>query len=198
MGFSLGWVAVRGSDPESICRILGLHETGVREELPESPMVGASLPHGWYLVVVDRGEKLLEDTLLQRLSADCEAVGCFVEEHVMYSAAEGWTNGRRVWSVTHDSSKARAHLELEGDLPPALSAIRARLESEQEAAGGDTADVDYLFDVPVELAKAVTGFRHDEDVGGTEPPLFEVLASDAAADSKNREPPAWWKKLFGA
>jgi len=177
--------------------MLGFRGTGVREEIPESPLVGATLPRGWYVVVVDRGESLLKDELLRRLSAGCEAVGCFLEEHVMYSAAVGWANGCKVWSVTHDSAKARAHLQLEGDPPPALSAIRARLDTKQDAAGGDTADVDYVFDIPVELAKAVTGFRHDEDVEGTEAPLFEVLVSDATAESSAKQQRSWWRRLLG-
>jgi hypothetical protein len=34
---------------------------------------------------------------------------------------------------------------------------------------------DYLFDVPAELSKSLTGFRHDEDIEGMEGDAFTVL-----------------------
>jgi hypothetical protein len=37
------------------------------------------------------------------------------------------------------------------------------MEEAQRAAGGDDADVDYIFEIPLKLAKELVGFKHDED-----------------------------------
>src|SRR5436309_2155175 len=38
---------------------------------------------------------------MRRLSRGCEAIACFVEEHVMVSRAAGWKDGEQVWCVSH-------------------------------------------------------------------------------------------------
>src|SRR3954470_18656508 len=158
MGFSLSWVAVRGRHASDVLADLGLCRTGEFEELPESLMTGAALPGGWYVVVVNRFN-FIDDVRLDRLSIGAEVVTCAVEEHVMISAASGWSNARQQWSVRHEAERDRRHLETAGDLPPDFAAIRERLFGKQDAVGRK-ANVDYIFDVPVQLAGALTGFRH--------------------------------------
>ena len=53
MGFSLSWIAVCGNAVKEILTGLALQGTGVREEVPEAPIVGADLPSGCYLVVAN-------------------------------------------------------------------------------------------------------------------------------------------------
>ena len=77
MGYSLGWVAVQSGSADAIYARLGLSRTGAREEVPDSPVVGAVLPEGWHLVVMHRGEHLLSDALLKEASAGTRAVVCF-------------------------------------------------------------------------------------------------------------------------
>lgn len=90
--------------------------------------------------------------MLGRLSAECEVVIGEVEEHVMYSMAQGWKHGQKSWVVIHDAQKDRDHLEVQGELPVMFGAIRDQLRSEQQAAGGKKTDVDYIFDIPGKLA----------------------------------------------
>jgi hypothetical protein len=199
MGYSQSWLAVKGKTPAAVLEALGLHGTGVREEIAESPFVGAALPSGWYLVVTDRsGHRLTSPTVLQPLSAECEVVTGDVEEHVMVSVAVGWKGGQRVWSVVHDAQRDVEHLEAEGQLPSIFATIRDELRSKQRAAGGGTADVDYVFDVPVELAKALTGYRHDADIPGAGDRPFEVLAQTSASSPGSGDRPSFFKRLFGA
>jgi hypothetical protein len=145
-------------------RDLGLSPTGQRDEFPaESPIGGASLPGGWYAVVFDRYDHaLLADEVLKALSENCELVAAGAEEHVMSSFAEGWRNGERIWSVVHDADEGLGHLEADGSLPDGFEAIRSERLEEQKAAGGDEADVDYVFDVPLDVATRITGFSHVE------------------------------------
>jgi hypothetical protein len=198
MGYSQSWLAVKGKPPTAVLETLGLRGTGTREENAESPIVGAELPSGWYLVVTGRsGHRLMRDQTLQRLSAGCEVVTGDVEEHVMVSVATGWRDGQRVWTVTHDAQRDMEHLQTEGDLPAAFASIRDRLRSEQQKAGGRKADVDYIFDVPVELAQTLTGYRHDADIPGAGTDPFEVLVETSSSASASTGRPSFLKRLFG-
>jgi hypothetical protein len=196
MGYSLSWAAVRGGRPDTVQKALALRSTGAREEFPESEITGAELPEGWYLVASQRDSlRLTEDEALSHLSQLGEVVVCFVEEHVMCSFAAGWQGGQRIWSVYHDSASGKGSkgLEVKGQPPASFAAIRDKLLSEQAAAGGEKAGVDCLFDIPVELARSVTGFRHDQDTTGLSDDAFEVLVTTSVAS----QPKSWWRRLLG-
>jgi hypothetical protein len=169
----LSWVAVKGAKTEAAVSALGLKRTNRREEIPESDINGVELPTGWYLVLFNRQE--ISDRVLQKVSRLGESVYCFVEDHVMFSCASGWENGARTWSVVHDCEKGKYHLEISGMAPSSLKEIQSRLVSELDHAGGEKADVDYLYDAPAELARHLTGFRHDQDMPGLSGDVFAVL-----------------------
>jgi hypothetical protein len=57
--------------------------------------------------------------------------------------------------------------------------VRKRLTAEQHAAA-----VDCIFDIPAELAKALTGFRHDQDIPGMTGDLYQILESVDAVGGK--------------
>lgn len=175
MGYSLSWLAVRPIDREHLLAELELETTGAREEIAESDLVMATLPGGWHIVLSNRDERYDDTALLARLSAARDVVACFVEEHVMYSEARGFADGKLQWTVIHDAQAGLDHLETEGTLPASYAGIRERIELQRRAAGEPPAD--FLFEVPIELAKMLTGFRHDEDITGDEAEPFEVLAS---------------------
>lgn len=177
MGYAVSWLAVRGPPASAVHDVLGVQGTSRFEELPELPIVGTVLPGGWVLVVVDgRGEAALElvaPEVVARLPG--EVVVCHVQEHAMYSVAEGWRDGSQRWSIVHDSAQAIDHLDATGDLPAVYADIRRRQLTAQAADGGASAGVDHVFDVPVEVARALTAFRHDEDPPGVDAPAFEEL-----------------------
>jgi len=178
MGYSLSWAALKGGNLQKACAALGLRATGEREEIAESKIDGAALPTGWYVVQLNRTE--MGDRELVRLSRSGEVVCCFVEDHVMVSWASGWSEGKKVWSVVHDCEKGRFHLDIKGLAPAELKGIAERLTAEQLAAGGEKADVDHVYDVPAELAKELTGYRHDQDLPGLTGEVFEVLERESA------------------
>ena len=180
MGFSISWIAVCGKTVEEVWGGLELQGTGVREEVPEAPFVGADLPRGCYLVVANHGLTFFQNTLLERLSVGCEIITCIVEEHVMYSYASEWKNGNRVWEIEHDFDKGIWHLETRGDLPSAFLSIHDHLRSEQEEHGGDASDTDFIFDIPVEVSAALTGYRHDVEISGLDH-AFEVLVTTSTS-----------------
>jgi hypothetical protein len=197
MGYAVSWFAVSGKDPQRVLQELGLSPTGETEEVPDAPIVCAHLPAGWFLVFVNRDSPVVFwEEPLARLSAGCRVVSCEIEEHVMFSSATCHSNGERVWHVAHDAQKGIYHLETQGQMPPELDGILQSLKNEQDLEGGEKADVDYIHDVAIELAKAITGFRHDEDGEGSDAEPFQVLEHTSStppgrpAGSPSRR---WWK-----
>ena len=172
MGYSMSWLAAHGP-AEAIRETLGLRVTGEQLEMPEAPIVGAALGTGWYLVVATSADHaLVDDSSLERLSANTDVIACSIEEHVMCSSAALWSGGSRIWSVMHDAQRAIDHLDAAGQLPPFFPEVRDQGLAQQAAEGGAGADVDLVFDVPLETARRITGFRHD---AGGEPARFDVL-----------------------
>jgi|ERR1700683_96786 hypothetical protein len=177
MGYALSWAATKVS-AETVHSVLGLRPTGKREEIPKSDMVGVELRGGWYLVFY-RGCTAANQAR-KSLSRLGEVVYCSVEEHVMVSAASVWKGGKCLWSVVHDGQKGICDLQVEGRLPASFASIRDRQKAKQDAGeklaiGGEEFAVDHIFDVPVDLAHELTGFRHDRDVPGVEGNAYTVL-----------------------
>src|SRR5271163_1167505 len=160
MGFSLSWAALKNGSLEQICAAAGLHPAGRREETADSDMVAANLPSGWYLLLFNGN--VIQENILEALSHSGEVVYCFIEDHVMFSQSSGWKSGRELWRVWHDGGeKGLSHLEIRGNLPADFTIIRQKLFAKQESAGGEKAGVEYVYHIPAEVAKALTGFRHD-------------------------------------
>ena len=163
MGYSISWIAVRGSNEDAINSALGIRATEEREDIPESSCTAAELTNGWYIVFYNEGSDAIDRYAKQLLSSAPEAIICSVEEHVMCSVVAGWTAGTKNWEVSHESEKGIFHLSQDGSVPAELTAIHEGLRTEQESHGREASGVDYIFDVPIDLAKAIVGFKHDED-----------------------------------
>jgi hypothetical protein len=162
MGFSISWIGVHGVSKKEVLARLRLQDTGEIDEANESPVSGAELPTGWYVLFLnDLAHPLVAPTALHKLSQECVVVGCQVEEHVMFSASFHYSHGRHDWTIKHESYKGLYHLDIEGAAPSFVGELRAAGEREQREAGGEKAGVDYIFDVPVEAAGRVCGYRHD-------------------------------------
>jgi hypothetical protein len=145
-----------------VLRELQLKPTGEQEEFPESRMAGATLASGWYLVALNEyGHALAAEKSLARLSREAELVTVAIEEHVMVSGVEYWRDGHRRWGVMHDAQQAIEHLVVDGVPPPELNRVREAAFAAQ-GAQGPAAEVDHIFDVPLELAAQLTGYRHDK------------------------------------
>lgn len=80
----------------------------------------------------------------------------------MASSSELWTNGHRRWWISHEGIEGPKGLNFSGSLPDVFKNIKAEMEATQIKNGGDRADVDYIFEIPLLVAKALVGFKHDE------------------------------------
>jgi hypothetical protein len=171
MGFRVQLIAVSRKEPGVVQRDYGVVPTGRREKVPQSPVVGAMLPSGAYLLYVN-DEIVPDDRVFARLSQNASLVACYANETVMNSYACSWADGVERWSVFHDVQQGIEHLETTGTLPDEFRAIRDRLFAQQEGCE----DTDYVFDVAVELFAALGGIRYDHDIPGVNPEPWEVLA----------------------
>lgn len=166
MGGRLNWLAVERGDKAALLAQLGVTEGGLTSDALSEPLVCAELPGGWgVLVSQDMGLDL--DRALPLASVQGLALGCEIEEHVMFSRLRAFRGGVPAWSVTHDPEVEPDGVTVEGEAPPALHDIRAALAAEWGADEG----VDYMFDVPVRLGRQLCGYSHDE----SPPVMWTVL-----------------------
>lgn len=80
----------------------------------------------------------------------------------MASSSELWSRGSRTWWISHEGIDGPKGLDFSGALPNEFQQIKSQMESAQKQEGGEKAHVDYLFDIPLLVAKSITGFKHDE------------------------------------
>jgi hypothetical protein len=104
----------------------------------------------------------------------------------MVSSSEFWKDGAQVWQIEHDAQESIDHISTSGALPDGYADIKNSLSGEQDEAGGKESDTDYFFDIPLQTAKSIVGFKHDED-SGLEDDSFDVF--EGAPDS----PRPWWR-----
>jgi hypothetical protein len=182
MGYSISWLAYRGLAPQIAYRRLGLTETARTAEYARAKFTAHGLPHGWHLIVADRCDHtMVRAPSLAALSVGCEVVACSVEEHVMVCWSEHWREGARRWRIEHSSEKGPTHLASEGERPEAWAAWLADAEAAQAA----DPDVDAYFEVPLQAAQQLAGFKHDETHAALHPDSFLVLEPEGGGRK-------WW------
>jgi hypothetical protein len=180
MGFSITWCAVPEDRADQFIQTLRLSPTGQTEEIPESLDCMAKLDTGWRVIWHNKyGCSYLKPKDLARLSTDHDVILCLIEEHVMATSAELWSKGKRKWWLSHEGENGPKGLEVDGDPPESYQATAKEMEALQLAEGGDKAEVDYISEIPLDVAKSLVGFKHDEIcphiIGGR----FDVMARAA-------------------
>ena len=175
MGFKISWIAFHGIGRNQVLDRMGLRDTGEADRENESPLSGAEIPDGWFIVFSNDVE-FISPKRLASLSRDCRVVACQVHEGVMFSRAFFYERGVSSCEITHDSDKGIYDLSISGSPPPEFGPVRDRLMREQEQDGGENADVDHVFDIPVETAAAICGYRHDRWKYDWGEPQFSRLA----------------------
>ncbi|MBL8450695.1 MAG: hypothetical protein JNM32_12355 [Dechloromonas sp.] len=183
MGFSLSWLACRGPSFEVVATRLGFVPGGKRVSFLQSPVAGRTLADGWHLLVAKRCDApLVKAAALAGLSTDCTVVACSIEEHVMFSSAEAWQHGKRLWRVEHAGEEGEDHLALDGSPPDFLE----QRITDARACQSEDSEVGWFFEIPLDCAKHLVGFKHDEIRPELEDEGFIVLQS-------MRGEKAWWR-----
>lgn len=178
MGYSIAWVAFKNVTPEVGLERLGLSSTGRIAPYAESEFTGHALRDGWFLVVA-RGcdNPVVSAESLSVLADGAEAVACSVEEHVMFSSAERWVRSQNVWRIAHDAQTSIRRLHTKGELPSTYTQALREATARQDAEDAGPGEVDFFFEVPLQVAKEMTGFKHDEDIAGVDYERFTAYAS---------------------
>ena len=83
------------------------------------------------------------------------------------------------------------HLVATGALPASYERVKETQLREQESEGGQSADVDLVFEIPLLLAKQLTGFKHDEDPGSLAQHTPVVFVDEAVPIARRKRP--WWR-----
>jgi hypothetical protein len=195
MGWSCSWIALRAANLDSVLSNLGLTRAGEFWEEPEDDWSCASLSNGWSIVFSARHcePDQFKPASLARLSAQCELLASVVEEHVMFSSASLWKDGKNVWSVVHDAQKSIYHIDANGQLPSSFEDIIATAKKSQDAECGTKAKVDLMFDIPLIVGAELTGFRHDQDALFSVEKPFEILHASAPQPATLSAKRPWWK-----
>jgi hypothetical protein len=196
MGVSLAWVGVQATTAEDVQAMLGLTDAGSTGHYYDFPIVGLAIPNDWYLLAAKRCDHAIRsDAILSHLSARTSVVACSIEEHVMFMSAALWRDGREVWSVQHRGGDyGVTDLVVKGSPPEAFEGLRDRCFAAQEQESARDADigVDYVADIPLELARSIVGFKHDEINPGIDDTSFRALRLEPGGRLAKAARP-WWK-----
>jgi hypothetical protein len=93
----------------------------------------------------------------------------------MFSSCHLAKNDQQLWNVWHDAREGIYDLHSTGAAPADFETIASAQKAEQDTAGGEEADVDHLFDAPINLAASITGYRHDQWSYDWGEPQFTII-----------------------
>lgn len=176
MGYSLSWLACRGLPFEAVTSRLSLRATDRHDAFSRAAISAQTLGDAWHLVIAHRcNHRIITAPSLAALSAGAEVVACAIEEHVMYASAEHWRDGQRIWHIEHCSEMGENHLAVEGSPPACL----AQCVAETQRLQAEDREVGWYFEIPLDCAKRLVGFKHDEDDPHIDYDRFQVLEPSA-------------------
>ncbi|MBO9492417.1 hypothetical protein J7384_18795 [Endozoicomonas sp. G2_1] len=198
MGYKISWVAVRDVEPSDVLKFFPLSYSGERSEHSDAgSIVAAELPNNWFLIHFN-------DFMPPQLNVDAYAelsklgwvVGCHVHEGIMASHTTSFHAGVCLWSVTHSSDKGLDHIESNGCPPKLFNSILSRIENahREDAYGG----VDYFFELPVELASSLVGYRYDHSLKLNDSEPFYVLEHSVKRNTSYQSKYSRKKKLVSS
>lgn len=181
MGFRETWIALRNLPRDQILAPLGLQPTD--RSAPGGGPALIEFDSGWSVVVFDSDEPRLAEA--RELSKSAEVVTVTLSDSVMVSSCSAFSDGQQQWSVTHDFGKGVRSLEVQGEPPEPYEKISARCFANQDAADAKAGiEVDHIYDLPIELGKVLTGYRHD--VSSTNGVRIELGDSPEASAARRK------------
>ena len=160
MGFSISWLGYYGVCKTDLLALAGLRDTQIRGFAIGKLFSCAELPTGWSILVADNYDWASPERV-DVASANHAVLSCQVAEGSMDCASRMHVRGTRIWSVTHTSDRGRYDLVTFGKLPTELAKLRAEMEGRQQQADVEGEPIDYIFEIPIRLAAAICGFKHD-------------------------------------
>jgi len=161
MGFKITWLAFHGKDKANVLDSMHLRDTGIVDEAMEVPICGASFPNDWTIIWLNQfAHPFGEDASLMLLSRACSVIACHIHEGTMFVAVQVYKDSKQQWAVIHDAQAGEFHLEVDGRPPGSLLEIAER-RTKQQREDGEASGIDYMFEIPLDVAESLCGFRHD-------------------------------------
>ncbi|TGS10782.1 hypothetical protein EN852_025170 [Mesorhizobium sp. M2E.F.Ca.ET.209.01.1.1] len=173
MGFSTSWFGFRGCGIKEVAALVGREVGGSSEDF-DAPINAFYSDKNWGFIILDCCTfPNPPDSHLSVFSQGKEMVVVHIEELTMFARAELWNDGSNIWRIWHSGDENVMDLHTTGDLPASFEAKRQQAFSKQDKED----DVDYIFDIPLDLAAELTGFRHDG--GAPDRVFFELVEKPA-------------------
>jgi hypothetical protein len=162
MGYRISWLAGEGIGRERLLAALDLSDTGEPDEANEATFSVADLPTGWTVLWANDEEYANEARGAELSRNRFRTIAVHVNETCMHSTAALFENGQRYWRLHHEGDERIDVLEAEGFLPDEAGEIEKIARAQQAEENAGSAKVDYLFDIPLNVAKTVCGYKHDQ------------------------------------
>lgn len=203
MSHSICWVALREISPDAVLEELALCRTGRFGACVDHPVVAQAMSNGWFVILADRcDDPLIEPMTLAKLSRNSELVACSIDDPVMFCSAEGWRNGTQEWHIEHDAHRGLKHLSISGSLPCDRSDVARTISRKLDVSVSDGASKNFKLEVPLQLARDIVGFKHDEPDPDAERGRFEFLLAmpSAPRQAESVNPQRWhfWLRRLSA
>jgi hypothetical protein len=175
VGFKISWIGFQGAAKHQVLQRAGLRDTGERDEANEAPFSGAEIPSGWF-ILFSNDFSFASPERVASFSADCLTIACQAHEGIMASSSCAFERGVSLWQMEHDSQRRSNDLSVTGSPPARFQSIQDRLRKLQaQQDESQLLRVDYIFDIPVETAESVCGYRHDRWRFAWGKPIFTRL-----------------------
>lgn len=196
MGFRISWLATQQPLP-TVLAALQFKVTGEAGAYYDFSFSVGALANGW-TIVWSEDEEYCSPSLGVALSAESAVLICWVNETVMNSSTRYFDRGRQLWHVWHEGHEDPSHIASEGSPPDTL----ASLISDARQAQSEDKEVDFLFDVPLNVAEQLCGFKHDDFADEVE--FMEIQSTDPDYAPKMRPASGlktpvkgFWSRIFG-
>jgi hypothetical protein len=159
MGLTASWYAIRGYPRDDLLAKFDLVETGGIAFLGEAPLFFAELSNGW-TVVCARDFSRFDVARAGELFPNSDVVACQMMQSGVRAEVRGLVCGQQAWRVAHRVRTEDLKVEVEGSLPQAYEAIAA--ERNRRQVRSRKKNVDFLVEIPLDLAACVVGFHADQ------------------------------------
>jgi hypothetical protein len=172
MGFSISWLGFRDCEIKDAAALFG-REIGDQSEDFDAPTNAYASEKNWAIIIRSYCSfPYPSDQALAELSEAREIISVHVEEHVMFAHAEFWRDGKAIWKVWHGGDENVRDFHAIGEFPASFETLKQQYFAKQDEEDAGGAEVDLIFDLPLDLAAELTGFRHDE--GAPDRVFFEL------------------------
>lgn len=172
MGFSISWIGFRAVETPAILRAINQHILQKTDPYNEAPLSLLNMPSGWTIIFSNDVEWASFERLAT-LSTGREIIGMIIEEHTDIWGLYNYINGQPNWYVVRETTTGPSLLHKDGAIPDIAKPFLTQAWRDQEEKD-NAAYRHYPSQEPVDIAEAITGYRHDRN-GPNGNPGFHVL-----------------------